>query len=65
MFERKLYKKLTQLYRKAKPNLRGILIEYAVFKLYEKGYSGDVALRRVRHRGLYRKFYNKYVLGRD
>jgi len=65
MFERKLYKKLTQLYRKAKPNLWGIIIEYAIFKLYKKGYSGDVALRRVRYRGLYRRFYNEYVLGRD
>lgn len=61
MFERKIYKFLTKLYRKAKPNLRGIIIEYAVFKLYNKGYSGDVALRRVRYRGLYTKFFNEYV----
>lgn len=65
MFERKIYKFLTKLYRQAKPNLRGILIEYAVFKLYKKGYSGDIALRRVRYRGLYRKFFNEYVLERD
>lgn len=64
MFERKLYKKLTRLYRKAKPNLWGIIIEYTIFKLYKKGYSGDVALRRVRYRGLYRRFFNEYVLDR-
>ena len=60
-----LYKKLAKLYRKAKPNLRGIIIEYLVFKLYNQGYSGDVNLRRIRHRGLYRRFYNDYGLGRD
>ena len=65
MFERKIYQKLARLYRKAKPNLRGIVIEYLVFKLYNKGYSGDVNLRRIRYRGLYRRFYNDYVLGRD
>lgn len=60
-----LYKKLAKLYRKAMPNLRGIILEYLVFKLYNKGYSGDVNLRRIRYRGLYRHFYNEYVLGRD
>lgn len=60
-----LYKKLVKLYKKARPNLRGIVIEYLVFKLYNKGYSGDVNLRRIRYRGLYRRFYNDYVLGRD
>lgn len=65
MFERKIYKFLTKLYRQAKPNLRGILIEYAVFKLYKKGYSGNVALRRVRYRGLHRRWHKIYVLGRD
>jgi hypothetical protein len=65
VIERKLYKKLTQLYRKAKPNLKGIVLEYLVFKLYKKGYSGDENLRRIRYRGLYRRFYNDYVLGRD
>ena len=65
MFERKLYDKMTKLYRKAKPNLRGIIIEYAVFKLYKKGYSGNVALRRVRYRGLYRRFFKEYMLERD
>jgi len=65
MFERKIYNIVAKLYRKAKPNLRGIIIEYLVFKLYNKGYSGDVNLRRIRYRGLYRRFYNDYVLGRD
>lgn len=60
-----LYKKLAKLYRKAMPNLRGIILEYLVFRLYNKGYSGDVNLRRIRYRGLYRHFYNEYVLGRD
>lgn len=65
MCERKIYNKLVKLYKKAKPNLRGIILEYLVFKLYNKGCSGDVALRRIRYRGLYRRFYNDYVLGRD
>ena len=65
MFERKIYNIVAKLYRKAMPNLRGIVIEYLVFKLYNKGCSGDVALRRIRYRGLYRRFYNDYVLGRD
>ena len=60
-----LYKKLAKLYRKAKPNLRGIILEYLVFKLYNQGYSGTETLRRIRYRGLYRHFYNDYVLGRD
>jgi len=54
-----------KLYKKAKPNLRGIIIEYLVFKLYKKGYSGDVNLRRIRYRGLYRHFFDKYVRERD
>ena len=65
MLERKIYQKVARLYRKAKPNLRGIILEYLVFKLYEKGYSGDENLRRIRYRGLYRHFYGKYVLDRD
>ena len=65
MFERKIYNIVAKLYRKAMPNLRGIVIEYLVFKLYNKGCSGDVALRRIRYRGLYRHFYGKYVLNRD
>ena len=65
MCERKIYEKVARLYRKAKPNLRGIILEYLVFKLYNKGCSGDVPLRRVRYRGLYRRFFNDYVLGRD
>lgn len=64
MFERKIYNKVTQLCRKAKPNLWGIIIEYATFKLYKKGYSGDVALRRVRYRGLHRRWHKVYVLDR-
>lgn len=65
MFERKIYNIVAKLYRKAMPNLRGIVIKYLVFKLYNKGCSGDVNLRRIRYRGLYRRFYNNYVLGRD
>jgi hypothetical protein len=65
MFERKIYEKLARLYRKAKPNLRGIILEYLVFRLYKKGCSGDENLRRIRYRGLYRRFCNKYVVGRD
>jgi len=65
MLERKIYQKVARLYRKAKPNLKGIILEYLVFKLYNKGCSSDVALRRIRYRGLYRRFYNDYVLGRD
>ena len=65
MCERKIYEKLVKLYKKAMPNLRGIIIEYLVFKLYNKGYSGTETLRRIRYRGLYRRFYNDYVLGRD
>ena len=65
MCERKIYEKVARLYRKAKPNLWGIILEYLVFKLYKKGYSGNTALRRIRYRGLYRHFYNEYVLGRD
>lgn len=65
MFERKIYNKVTRLYRKAKPNLWGILVEYGIFKLYKKGYSGDVALRRVRYRGLHRRWHKVYVLERD
>jgi hypothetical protein len=65
MFERKIYEKLARLYRKAKPNLRGIILEYLVFRLYYRGCSGDENLRRIRYRGLYRRFCNKYVVGRD
>jgi len=65
MFERKIYNIVAKLYRKAMPNLRGIVIEYLVFKLYNKGCSGTETLRRIRYRGLYRRFYNDYVLGRD
>lgn len=65
MCERKIYKKLARLYKKAKPNLKGIVLEYLVFKLYKKGYSGDVNLRRIRYRGLYRHFFDKYVRERD
>jgi hypothetical protein len=65
MCERKIYNKLVKLYKKAKPNLKGIILEYLVFKLYNQGYSGTETLRRIRYRGLYRHFYGKYVLDRD